>query len=232
MEKCEGEIGVSLRERGESGSYRNELGAIFQRRTERLFAQIELALIELGVPACHAPMIASRIRRSQIRSLTAIVENGSFAQATRALGISQATLSRAARDLERDLRQPLYHRTASGIAATPAAAEFARKLKLAGREIEWGIEELDSAKGSLKGQIVIGAMQLAGSFLLASVLNEFISTHPHANVRLSNGSSGAMLRSLRGGDVDFVIGLLRDPVPEDLIEEPLADAPSVIVARH
>jgi DNA-binding transcriptional LysR family regulator len=41
-----------------------------------------------------------------------------------------------------------------------------------------------------------------------------------------------MLRSLRGGDVDFVIGLLRDPVPEDLIQEPLAEAPCVIVARR
>src|SRR5215468_3970283 len=230
--KLEEQIGVSLLERGASGSYRNELGAIFQRRTERLFAQIELALVELGVPACHAPMMAGRITRSQIRSLTAIVENGSFAQAARALGISQATLSRAARDLERDLRKPLYHRTGSGIAATPAAAEFARRLKLAVREIEWGIEELDSAKGGLRGQIVIGAMQLAGSFLLASVLNEFISTHPHANVRISNGSSGAMLSSLRAGDVDFVIGLLRDPVPEDLIEESLAEAPYVVAARH
>ena len=103
--------------------------------------------------------MASRISRSQIRSLISIVENGSFAQAARALGVSQATLSRAARDLERDLRKPLYHRTACGIAATPAGAELARKLKLATREIEWGIEELESARGSLRGQIVIGALR-------------------------------------------------------------------------
>jgi DNA-binding transcriptional LysR family regulator len=230
--KLEEEIGVSLLERGASGSYLNDLGVIFQRRTERLFAQTEQALTDLGVPTGQAPMLASRITRSQIRSLTAIVENGSFAQAARALGVSQATLSRAARDLERDLRKPLYQRTACGIAATPAGAELARKLKLATREIEWGIEELESARGSLRGQVVIGAMQLAGSFLLASVLNEFISTYPHANVRISNGSSGAMLRSLRGGDVDFVIGLLRDPSSEDLVEEPLAEAPYVIVARQ
>ena len=230
--KLEEQLGISLLERGASGSYLNEHGIIFQRRTERLFAQIEQALIELGVPAGHAPAMASRITRSQIRSLISIAENGSFAQAARALGGSQGTLSRAARDLERDLRKPLYRRTASGIAATPAGTEFARKLKLAIREIEWGIEELESARGSLRGQVVIGAMQLAGSFLLASVLNEFISAYPHANVRISNGSSGAMLHSLRGGDVDFVIGLLRDPVPDDLVEEPLAEAPYVIVARH
>jgi len=95
-----------------------------------------------------------------------------------------------------------------------------------------GIEELDSAKGNLRGQIVIGAMQLAGSFLLASVLNEFIAAHPHATLRIWNGSSGAMLKSLRGGDVDIVIGLLRDPVPEDLVQEPLAEAPYVIAARQ
>jgi LysR family transcriptional regulator of gallate degradation len=230
--KLEEQIGVGLLERGASGSYLNDLGAIFRRRTERLFTQIEEALVDLGVPAGQAPMMAGRVTRSQMRSLISIVENGSFAQAARALGVSQATLSRAARDLERDLRKPLYHRTASGIAATAAGADFARKLKLAAREIEWGIEELDSARGSLRGQVVIGAMQLAGSFLLASVLNEFITAYPHANVRIQNGSSGAMLKSLRGGDVDFVIGLLRDPVPEDLIEEPLADAPYVIVARQ
>jgi LysR family transcriptional regulator, regulator for genes of the gallate degradation pathway len=230
--KLEDEVGASLLERGASGSFLNPLGAIFHRRTERLFAQIEEGLVELGVPAGHAPVMASRITRSQVRSLIAIVENGSFAQAAHALDVSPATLSRAVRDLESDLRRPLYQRTASGIAATPAAAKFARKLRLATREIDSGLEELDSAKGSLRGQIVIGAMQLAGSYLLASVLNEFIAAHPHATVRIWNGSSSAMLRSLRGGDVDVVIGLLRDPVPEDLVEEPLAEAPYVIAARR
>src|SRR6516164_6546291 len=98
--KLEEQVGASLLERGASGSYLNPLGVIFQRRTERLFAQIEEALVELGVLAGHAPTMASRITRSQIRSLIAIVENGSFAQAARALDVSPATLSRAARDLE------------------------------------------------------------------------------------------------------------------------------------
>lgn len=230
--KLEEQIGVSLLERSANGSYPNELGVIFQRRTSRLFTQIEHALVELGMPACQAPMMSSRITRSQIRSLISIVENGSFALAARALDVSLAALSRAAHDLERTLGKPLYHRTVSGIAATPAAAEFARRLKVATREIEWGIEELDSARGTLKGQIVIGAMQLTGSLLLTSVLNEFISAHPYANLRISNGSSSGLLGSLRGGDVDFVIGLLQDPPCEDLSQEPLAEAPYVVVARR
>lgn len=232
--KLEEQMGVALLERRASGSYLNEFGVIFHRRTQRLFEQFELALIELGVPNVPVPVgrIAGRISRSQIRSLISIVENGSFAQAARALGVSQTSLQRAARDLERALRMPLYTQTASGIMATPAAAEFARKIKLALREIEWGIDEVEAARGNIGGEIVIGAMLLAGSVVLASVINEFVSIYPNANVRILNGNADDMLRYLRAGDVDIVIGLLREAESDDLVHESLADTPYVVVARH
>jgi DNA-binding transcriptional LysR family regulator len=232
--KLEEQIGVVLLERRASGTYLNEFGVIFQRRTQRLFAQFEQALIELGVPNDHMPipLIASRITRSQIRSLTAIVENGSFAQAARAIGVSQTSLQRAARDLERTLRTPLYVQTAFGIMATPVGAEFARKLKLAMREIESGLDELEAAKGNFGGEIVVGAMLMAGSVVLASILNEFALAYPNASIRILSGTADDMLKCLRGGDVDFVMGLQREPVGEDLVNHPLAETPYVVVARH
>ena len=232
--KLEEQMGVTLLERRASGSYLNEFGMIFHRRTQRLFAQFEHALVELGVPSRPIPVarIAGRISKTQIRSLISIVENGSFAQAARALGVSQTSLQRAARDLERNLRTPLYAQTASGIVATPAAAEFARKVKLALREIEWGIDEVEAARGNIGGEIVIGAMLLAGSVMLASVISEFVSAYPNANVRILNGNADDMLRYLRTGDVDVVIGLLRDSGSDDLLHQALAETPYVVVARH
>ena len=101
LAKLEEQIGATLLERRASGTYLNEFGVIFHRRTQRLFSQFEQALVELGVPAGPIPVsgIAGRISKSQVRSLIAIVENGSFAQAARALGVSQTSLQRAARDL-------------------------------------------------------------------------------------------------------------------------------------
>ena len=232
--KLEEQMGVQLLERRASGSYLNEFGIIFYRRTQRLFAQVEQALAELGVPSKPIPLprLAGRISKTQIRSLIAIVENGSFVQAARALGVSQPSMQRAARDLERNLRTPLYSQTASGIVATPAAAEFARKLKLALREIQWGIEEVEAARGNIGGEIVIGAMLLAGSVMLASVISEFVAAYPKANIRILNGNADDMLRYLRTGDVDVVIGLLRDPAPEDLVHQALAETPYAVVARH
>jgi DNA-binding transcriptional LysR family regulator len=41
-----------------------------------------------------------------------------------------------------------------------------------------------------------------------------------------------MMRSLRCGDVDAVIGLLQEPDSGDLVQEPLGEMPYVVAARH
>lgn len=232
--KLEEQLGVTLLQRCASGSYLNEFGVIFHRRVQRFFEQLEKALADLGVPNTPVPLsrLASRVSRSQIRSLIAIFENASFAQAARALGVSQTSLQRAARDLERTLRTTLYAQTASGLTATQTAAEFARQIKVALREIDWGIDEIQAACGNINGEIVIGAMLLAGSVVLASVVEEFVSTYPNANIRILNGNAEDMLRYLRAGDVDLVIGLLRDSRPAGLAHQALAETPYVVVARH
>jgi DNA-binding transcriptional LysR family regulator len=234
LAKLEHQVGVVLLERRASGSYLNELGDIFHRRVARVFTQIEQALVDLGVPGGRdgAAVIARRISKSQARSLIAIVETGSFAGAAEALGLSQASLQRAARDLEGNLRKSLYYRTAAGVMVTPAGVEFGRKIKLATQEIEWGIKEIDAALGNASTQIAIGAMPFGGSVLLASVLDEFVTTHPRADVKIVNESAPEMLKSLRAGNVDFVIGLVQETVADDLTNQALAKTPYTIVARR
>jgi DNA-binding transcriptional LysR family regulator len=234
LAKLEQQIGVALLERRASGSYLNELGEIFHRRTTRLFALIERALIDLGVPGGEsaAPVIARRISRSQARSLIAIVDGGSFAQAATALGLSQASLQRAARDLESNVKKSLYYRTAAGVMVTPQGIEFGRKIKLAAQEIEWGIKEIETARGNFASQITIGALPFGGSVLLASVLDEFVTTHRNADVKIINEGASEMLNRLRAGDVDFVIGIVQETLGDDLANEALGETPYNIVARR
>jgi LysR family transcriptional regulator of gallate degradation len=234
LAKLEQQVGLILLERRASGSYLNELGEIFHRRVTRLFEQFEQALIALGVPggAESAPVIANRISRSQARSLIAIVERGSFALAAEALDLSQASLQRAARDLEGNLKKSIYYRTAAGVMVTPAGVEFGRRIKLATQEIEWGIQEIEAAQGSAASQIAIGAMPFGGSVLLASVLDEFVRAHPKVDVKIVNESASEMLKRLRDGEVDFVIGLVQETTAEGLVNEALARTPYTVVARR
>ena len=232
--KLEERMGVSLFERRVSGSYLNEFGVILHRRIRRFFSQIEEALGELGVPRgpLSIPRMASRITWSQMHSIVAVAGNGSVAEAAHALGVSQSSLQRACRDLEHTLSTSLYTQTAAGSMATPAAAEFARRVNLAKREIDWAMEEVQAARGNIGGEIVIGAMLLAGSALLASVIQEFATSCPNANIRILNGNTDEMMRCLRMGDVDVVIGLVGDNNCDELVQIALAETPFLVVGRH
>lgn len=234
LKKLEQQVGVTLLHRCGTGSYLNEFGTIFHCRTGRFFAQLEYALYELGARDKPVPLrtVAGRVSQSQVRSLLAIVDNGSSTEAARALGVSQATLQRAARDLERTLHTALYAQTASGLVAVPGAVEFAHKVRLAQKEIELGINEVNAARGNIDGEIVIGAMNMAGSVMLGSIINDFMLSYTNAHVQIVNGSAKELLRHLRSGTVDAVIGLLREPDAADLKQEPLAETPYVVAARQ
>lgn len=234
LAKLEQQVGVELLERRASGSYLNEVGLILHRRVSRFVEQIEQSLVDLGIPGGHAAAsaFARRLSRSKIRSLIAIVESKCLPAAADSLGLSAASLQRAAHDLERCLQKQLYHYSGGGLVITPEGREFGRKIKLATQEIEWGVNEVDAALGSFRSKIVIGAMLGGGSVLLAAVLNEFVSAYPHAEPQILSESAPAMLWSLRTGNVDFVVGLLQENRHGDLVSETLAPTPYYIACRR
>jgi LysR family transcriptional regulator of gallate degradation len=226
LAKLELLVGTTLVERRADGSRLNESGQLFYRRVERFFSQFEAALEHLGAAS------GARILRSQVRALIATVENGSFGQAAAALGLAQASLQRAARDLQSTLRQPIYYRSAAGLSLTTEAIEFGRRMKLALQEIDWGIRELEEARGALSGPIVVGAMALGSSVLLASMLENFLRRYPHAEITIRSEGAAELLKSLRGGDVDLVVGLVPETAAADLTSEALVHTPYSIVARR
>jgi len=230
LAKLEKIIGTKLVKRHASGSYLNPAGEIFYRRVARFFTQFEDALAQFGVEGAPRA-VASRLLRSQVRAMVAIVETGSFPAGANSLGLSTATLQRGVRDLELNLRKALFYRTASGLIALPDAIELGRRLKLCLQEIEWGVRELHEAEGEGTARLVIGAMPLGGNYLLASVLDAFLERDPGANVVIRNESAMEMIKSLRNGDVDFIVGLIPPAHETDLEVLPLARTPFSVVAR-
>lgn len=234
LAKFEEQVGARLIERRASGSYLNELGSIFHRRAQRLFALMEKAMIDCGMASSEiqAATIARRISRSQIRSLLAALDSGSFDKAAEALDLSHKSLQRAARDLQSNLRKPLFYRTAEGMMVTPAGTQFALRMKVAMQEIESGLEEIDAARGRFNSRITMGALPSGGSVLLASVLDDFVGAYPEADVRIVNENATEMFARLRKGEVDFVIGLLPECGQDDIVTEAFAATPYQIVGRR
>src|SRR5262249_56577422 len=98
----EREVGAALFRRRNTGCYLTEPGEILQRRTARLFAQLDQALSDLGVGipragSANLRSIERKLSQPHMRALLAIAENGSFAAAARALAISEASIDPPAR---------------------------------------------------------------------------------------------------------------------------------------
>lgn len=233
--KIEAQIGAVLFERRSSGTYLRAAGSILAFRTEMMFRQIEDALTEFGVPGGKGntvDAIAQRITRAQIRVLSAIAGSSSFADAARKLDISPVSLHRAARELERNLVKSLFFRSNYGIVTTRAGTELARKISLAVREVEWAIEEIQAAEGKLGGQLRVGAMPLAGGFLLGSMLNEVTEFFPQAEIQVRTGDNIQMANALLTGEIDFIVGMQRSFVDSnEIVHEALLSSPFVLVGR-
>ncbi len=236
--KLERDFGATMFKRKNTGCYLTEAGAILHRRAGRLFAQLDQALVEFGATPLRSGRgdlrFLAAITSPQVRCFLAIVDNGSFASGAKSLGISEASLHRAARDLERHLGRPLFRRTATGLTATRPAAELARRMRLAIHEIELAVDELRAAEGISSSRINIGTLPLAGASFLARVLTDLTDYAPGTRVVIAEGPYDSLLQQLRVGAIDFIVGPLRYPDPTlGVVEQPLFyDAYSIVVRRH
>jgi LysR family transcriptional regulator, regulator for genes of the gallate degradation pathway len=227
-------IGARLFERRGSGCYLTASGAVLLPRITRFFDQLRAALSDGGTMAsAQTPDVAlNRLTGPQIRSLIAVSENSSFDAAARSLSISEPSLHRAAKSLERELRRRLYQRTSRGMTTTPLGTEIARRFQIALRELAYGLEELQAARGNIITRIVIGNIPHSGTQVLSSAVKDFIRTYPTAAVRIVDGHYEELLDDLRVGKIDFLFGVLRRPDwADDVAEEELFTDRYVVVAR-
>lgn len=236
--RLEHEVKAPLFSRRNTGCYLTEAGEILQRRTARLFAQLDQALAELGVGvprggAADFRFVERKLSRPQMRALLAIAENGSFAGAARALSMSEPSIHRAARELERILRRSLFHRTAHGVTATKQAAEFARRVRLAAQELERAVEEIEASQGRHRSRVGLGLLPLAGAFFVARALKDLGESYPETRVEVIDGSFDFLIERLRSGAIDFIIGPVRGLDPSlGVVETVLFDDHYAVVVRR
>lgn len=230
----ESDVGARLFDRGATGSSLTPAGHVLRRRTTRLFSQVEAAFHGVaGASQPDAPKrLAAKLTGTQIRSLIAIWESGSFRAAAERLQCSQPAVHRPARDLERSLKLSLFRKTPHGVGLTRPGAELARRLSIAMREIVSGLEELTVLAGRPQSRLSVGSLVLAPKRLLATASQNLLLRHPDAHLEIREDSYEELTRLLRSGALDMVFGAVRDPpLYDDLRAEGFFNDPYAIVCR-
>lgn len=229
-------LGITLFDRQPEGMFLTRPGQDFLVRVQRLFTHLKEGALRATPPAGKRNRLANvdfykRVSSSQLRALMAIWETGNFSLAAKHVGISQPSIHRAGRDLEKLAGVPFYIASRQGIDLTQAAESFARATRLAAAELQQGLDEITLAKGRDSTEIVVGSMPLSRTSILPQALDALMRENEGVQVSTVEGPYNKLLMGLRYGDLDFLIGALRDPVPTgDVVQELLFDDPLVIVA--
>ena len=224
--KLERLAGQPLFLRRTTGLYPTRAGELLAARVARAFAILDPALSDL------APRLTLTATTAQLQALIATRAAENFTIAARRMGLAQPTVHRAVSTLEQEAGRALFERTVHGLVATRPEQALAQAARLAFAEIDQADADIGDLAGREVGRIVIGAMPLSRSYLLPRAIARFRKRRPTLPVKALDGPYGDMMAGLRRGEVDFLIGALRDPAPiGDIVQEPLFQDGLAIVAR-
>ncbi|WP_319774842.1 LysR family transcriptional regulator [Breoghania sp.] len=224
LARLEKRYGCRFFERRSTGVYPTELGEIMLARVERALDLIADAARRLAEnvrrTSSRKPGAIDRLATTaQLRALVAIARTGGYSAAARELGLAQPSVHRAARDLERIADVPLFDRISQGVALTAQGRMLALRAALAFREIEAATDDLEEAKGLVRGRLTIGTLPLIRTEILPDAVTELSKLYPQASIRIDDGSYSSQLQALRMGEIDLLVGALRQPAPADDVEE-------------
>jgi LysR family transcriptional regulator, regulator for genes of the gallate degradation pathway len=203
---------------------------LFERRANGMAASLAAQLLAPRIERALAHIASPRVTMAQMRALIMLADSGSYAGASVATGLAQPSLHRAIGDLSLALKRVLVERRGKGITLTDQGKRTVRGFRLARAELESGLTELASLQGVETGRITIGAMPLSRARLLPSAVTAFYRQYPDVRINIIEGSFQELIEPLRDGDLDLIIGALREPSPgEDVMQHPLfVDRPVVL----
>ena len=119
-----------------------------------------------------------------IPAFVAVVENGGFSAASRALGVSKSAVSKRINQLEDDLGVRLLYRTTRKLSLTEAGEryyEHAAEALLAAGQAEDAVAEL---QGEPQGKLKISSPMGFGRLHIAPLIPKMLKRYPKLDIEL------------------------------------------------
>ena len=141
-----------------------------------------------------------------IRTLSAVVEQGSLNKAAERLRLSQSTLTRQIQTLEREIGGRLLERTATGVAVTSVGRTFLDGVTPILTNFDTVLEESRRLARGQSEVLRVGYLSSAVAEYINPALAGLRLEHPEVKMRLQDLSPGEQIAALRKGSID--VGLV------------------------
>jgi DNA-binding transcriptional LysR family regulator len=165
-------------------------------------------------------------RIEEMAVFVAVAEEGGFAAASRRLGHSAPTVTRAVAALEEAIGAELFVRTTRYVRLTDTGQRYLDDCRRILRQLEDAEAQAAGAHVAPQGQLVVAAPVLFGQQLLVPAVVDFLAAYPAVSVRLLLVDRTVLLGE-EGIDAAFRMGELPD---SSLVAMPLGHIRRVICA--
>lgn len=155
-----------------------------------------------------------------LRYFLALAERLNFTQAAAQVHVTQSTLSHQIQQLEDELGQPLFDRSARRVTLTAAGELFLPRAIKALAEIDSGIALVNTPQRTLEGQLRVGTTPTLNMQVVPRCVALFSRAHPSMRVMIDEGTGDALVTDLRRGGLDLLVAY-RPFELEGLAFEPL-----------
>ncbi len=159
----------------------------------------------------------------------AVVQEGGFTRAAERLSVSQSAVSRQVGMLEKEVRGALLLRRGRRVTLTHTGEMLARVAAGIARQVENVRDEIAEVHEGRRGRLRLAGGMSVCMYILPPLLKCFREVFPGVDLRVTSGSSEAILAGLRARDID--LALLTLPIVEkDLRVVPVLKEEMVVVA--
>jgi len=165
-----------------------------------------------------------------LKTMAAIVEEGTFGRAGARLGYTQSTISQQIAALERAIGGAVFDRPGGPrpVRITPLGKLMLTHAREILAKAQATAESLERFKAGEAGRVDIGTFQSVSNVLLPAIVRQLRDEHPGIDIRVFEEESA--IDRLRAGELDvtFWVG----PLDSSIDYVKLLDDPYVLVARR
>ncbi len=145
-----------------------------------------------------------------------VAKHASFSNASKAIHLSQPTLSKMIKSLEEELNVVLFNRSTRSVELTEAG----KAVQLHAQAVMQAMENLQSAVADLTelkaGSFSLGLPPVIGASFFPKVITEFRHLYPQITIKLVEEGGKRIEQMLLEGSLDLAVVVL--PVDEQLFE--------------
>jgi DNA-binding transcriptional LysR family regulator len=170
----------------------------------------------------------------QLRILKAVATEKNFTKAAAVLYVSQPSLSKQIKTLEKNLNLLLINRERNKISLTESGKLLLQYSERILALCEESCRALIDLQNGDRGNLTVGASQTIGTYLMPRILGLFAQNYPQISLKVQVNSTRIIAKKIINREIDIAIlgGEISDDLEKSLTIQPfVSDELSLILSR-